>query len=367
MSTARAQLASISPGSVATASLQLPATKADLEARGVTRTHGRICVGRNFRAYCPVHAMWDQKILIEGLFATRRRQADPDFSLPLFPSAVGGVVTKRAMTQTIKRAATLLGVPWSSADGTSRISGHSLRPSGAQGMAQLGVDTWAIELLGRWGGKCVRQYVREASVSAAAERARSMTMRAAASQLLTQSAAESGDTPPAGLELDHIKTLLERMAPEGFLQWRVSLLAEVKDLIDRQLALARSPRTPAPIASSSSSSASSSSSSTSRESDHTSAASASAPAAFTQEVSSVWRKAEKRHVVAKGPPDFGPDDWITICGWKFGIAGRAVPPLDSHPLCTKCRRAAVVGTRGSLSAPHRVRRPPAQTGAAQGR
>ena len=60
----------------------------------------------------------------------------------------------------------------------------------------------------------------------------------------------------------------------------------------------------------------------------------------------MWRKAEKRHIVLKGPPQSAPDEWITVCGWKFGASGKAVPPLAAHPMCTKCRKAAVVGHRG---------------------
>jgi len=75
------------------------------------------------------------------------------------------------------------------------------------------------------------------------------------------------------------------------------------------------------------------------------------PEVYQQEVSSIWRKAQKRHVVAKGPPSHAPKEWITICGWHFGRAGKAIPPLASHPMCAKCRKASVAGPLGSLVAP----------------
>ena len=88
----------------------------------------------------------------------------PDRDLPLFPTADGHVVSKEAMTRTIRHAAQLLKIELDSPDGTERVSGHSLRATGAQGLARAGVDLWAVELLGRWGGPTVRRYVREAQL-----------------------------------------------------------------------------------------------------------------------------------------------------------------------------------------------------------
>ena len=58
-------------------------------------------------------------------------------------------------------AAGHLDLPILSADGSSRVSGHSLRVTGAQGLARAGVDTWAIQLLGRWGSAAVLGYIQE--------------------------------------------------------------------------------------------------------------------------------------------------------------------------------------------------------------
>ena len=57
------------------------------------------------------------------------------------------------MTSAIVQAATFLGVELAAPDLSERVSGHSLRATGAQGLAAAGVDTWAIELLGRRGGE----------------------------------------------------------------------------------------------------------------------------------------------------------------------------------------------------------------------
>ena len=83
----------------------------------------------------------------------------------MFPSASGAAVTKHAYTETMRHAATLLGVPLANREGTLRVSGHSLRPRGAQGLARLGLDVWAIQLLGRWGSGSVMEYVRGSAAS----------------------------------------------------------------------------------------------------------------------------------------------------------------------------------------------------------
>ena len=79
--------------------------------------------------------------------------------------------------QTIVKAAELLGVPAKDGHGRERISGHTLRVTGAQGLAMAGLELWAIQLLGRWGSQSVTRYVRDAhletvSKDASAKRAR---------------------------------------------------------------------------------------------------------------------------------------------------------------------------------------------------
>ncbi|CAK0871842.1 unnamed protein product [Prorocentrum cordatum] len=65
-------------------------------------------------------------------------------------------------------------LPASKTDATAlgRVGGHSLRPTGAQGLARLGVDLRAIQLPGHWGSSAAQGHAREASLDAAAEWAR---------------------------------------------------------------------------------------------------------------------------------------------------------------------------------------------------
>ena len=97
-----------------------------------------------------------------------QRRETQQKELPLFPALDGGFCDKVATVETICRAGDLLGVPRQSASGSERISGHSLRATGSQGLARMGLDLWAIQLLGRWGSDKVRSYVRSAQAESAA-------------------------------------------------------------------------------------------------------------------------------------------------------------------------------------------------------
>ena len=63
------------------------------------------------------------------------------------------------MVQTIEAAAHLLGVE-APADGSERVSGHSLRTTGAQGLIHLGWRADAVQLMGRWASRRVQLYTR---------------------------------------------------------------------------------------------------------------------------------------------------------------------------------------------------------------
>ena len=150
----------------------LPASKNDTEARGVARAHGCACAAS---AACPLHALRRQHDRLQRLFPALWRDGIPDHDLPLFPGLDGRAVTKEAMTETILEAANKLDIATINADQSARISGHSLRMTGAQGLARSGVDVWAIQLLGRWGGSTVLEYVQAVPL----ERSAAWALRAA--------------------------------------------------------------------------------------------------------------------------------------------------------------------------------------------
>jgi len=167
----RAALVTLRPGPAPTVTLSLPASKTDSGAQGVARSHACLCTEAP-QPGCPVHAAWDQLVILKSRFGARFPGETPAAKLPLFPTLEGLPVTKRSFVETIVFAARLLQVPVVNREGTLRVTGHSLRPTGAQGLARLGLDVWAIQLIGRWGSTAVLGYVRESAAGPEAALAR---------------------------------------------------------------------------------------------------------------------------------------------------------------------------------------------------
>ena len=144
----------------------LPASKTDTRALGVARTHGCCCGVGMFGNACPAHALWAQRSWLRARFPSRHSvDGLPAPDLALFPDPEGKVCEKDAVVATIRAAAEALGLPAVSADGLHLWGGHSLRVSGAQSLARAGLDTWLIQLLGRWGSDAVLGYIRAAPLA----------------------------------------------------------------------------------------------------------------------------------------------------------------------------------------------------------
>ena len=152
-------------------SLYLPASKTDQLALGTARTLRCLCPENPTpldRASCPVHVLVDHVLFLQRRFAERWSSGEADLDLPLFPSFEGKVVEKGAMADSVIEAGRLLGVARSSPDGSERITGHSLRVTGAQGLVMRGWDLWTVQLHGRWGSDVVKRYVRDSPLTAVA-------------------------------------------------------------------------------------------------------------------------------------------------------------------------------------------------------
>ena len=147
--------------------LTLPASKNDSSAFGISRAHRCYCLERA-NPMCPAHSVIDQLLLLSRLFPTKFGSDGPAMDLPLFPDCAGAAVAKVAMTASIIYAARALGVA-DLRDGSLRVSGHSLRATGAQGLISLGWRADAVQLQGRWMSEAVARYTREAALHAPSE------------------------------------------------------------------------------------------------------------------------------------------------------------------------------------------------------
>ena len=308
LSTSRAALIEVSGKGTAspTVTWHLPASKSDPTAIGTSRTHGCSCAGRPTAA-CPVHAIWDQLLVLQKTFPLRwSREKGFDWDLPLFPDARGRAVEKEAMSDSIRAAAVFLGVPLSSPDLAEQVTGHSLRATGAQGLARAGVDEWAIQLLGRWGSKAIRSYTRQAALDRSATWARQAVANPRGDQL-------------EALQLDESKmrALIARLVQEALPTFspglRASQAAAIKQDVLRELRAHRSEGTPS------------------------AASSSTAPPAARY----VRNTATGVTHWASGALEGSLSSWTTTCGWRFAksnatFAASSKPPLVHKLICEKC-------------------------------
>ena len=157
LSTARACHLTIGQG---VASLLLPASKTDTAAVGVSRSHRCACSAGLASPGCPAHAAWDQLLWLKRALPEHfDHLGRPSRDLPLFPDVRGCTVTKAKMSNSIIAAARHLGGQ-DAPDGAERISGHTLRVTGAQGLVVQGWPAEAVRLLGRWQSREVEKYIR---------------------------------------------------------------------------------------------------------------------------------------------------------------------------------------------------------------
>ena len=124
------------------AEVTIRASKADTEAAGCTREHACICPS----GICPVKAA---RALTHGKAADEL----------VLQNKGGSGLSKRATVRLLKAFA-------SSQDcDTARVTGHSMRTSGAQHLADAGLSTEQIKMFGRWGSTSnMAKYTREAHI-----------------------------------------------------------------------------------------------------------------------------------------------------------------------------------------------------------
>ena len=274
----------------------LPASKTDQRAAGVSRAHGCACTGTP-KPSCPAHAAWAHASSLR----TRFGEISPDS--PFFPDVHGRICTKESIAATLVEAASFLDVP--KEDATGKITGHTMRVTGAQGLAAAGLDLWAIQLLGRWGSMAVRSYVREAHLEQAEGWARKVAQQKDITEV-TKALAEQIGEKVGGSEVwkaleDKAKAKLKEVAES----------TEVKVPVEKEMAEALAVEA-LPIA------------------------------AQSSKLDVVVSSAGIAHCVAFGPPEADLALSVTSCGWRFGGAvGAKLTPKTDMPalykkLCARC-------------------------------
>ena len=84
---------------------------------------------------------------------------------PLFPNALGQTPSKAAVVLGIEGLANAIGVGTLDDFGEKRFGGHSMRVSGAQWLAAIGLAVPLIRSLARWESDTVLRYIRDAHLS----------------------------------------------------------------------------------------------------------------------------------------------------------------------------------------------------------
>ena len=143
--------------SPAAGTVNLPPTKTEQQGFTVSRTLG--CTGETAPTMCPAHLLAEQVEWVERAFPHLGRDA------PLFPTCAGKAPRKEKMVTTIVESARKLGLAVVGPTGAALFGGHSWRPAGAQYLAKAGIDTWRIQIHGRWGSEAIAGYIADTPLS----------------------------------------------------------------------------------------------------------------------------------------------------------------------------------------------------------
>ena len=277
----------------------------------------------------------DQLIFLQRQFPGAWSGGRVRSDFPLFPRLSGGACPKPAMVGTVVAAAERLQVPLANADGTSRVSGHSLRVGGAQGLTRLGFPLWSVQLMGRWGTDTVKQYVGEAALDVFTQSARPSADPLDLADLV---AASVRPDPPAG----RTRVVGDRATqrPSGMPQTELieqivaektaGLRDEISEALAQELRLEFARAAPA----------------------------APTTAETATETDPVWvenDRTEHWHIMAIGPGSGHPSrHWSAVCGWAFGVSdGFSIErPPPGAERCGRClditaRRVAKADSRRS--------------------
>ena len=139
------------------AHLLVPISKADTVGQLTVRSYACICRARTERL-CPYHAAERHLHRLQLLRDTGVRV---DF---LFPASDGKPLSKHTIIQAFERVIASAGVPLTRRDESgreiARFHGHTMRVSGTQFLASMGLSVPMIQLQGRWSSRAIDRYVQ---------------------------------------------------------------------------------------------------------------------------------------------------------------------------------------------------------------
>ena len=134
----------------------LPCSKTDPSALGKRRSWGCVCTS-SVGAPCAFHALVDHLDILRREFGSESQWP----GLPLFPDMQGRIVAKEKVVATIECIAVKLGLDIFGPTGARLFGGHSLRVTGAQWLASIGIPLMTIQLVARWSSSVILRYVGE--------------------------------------------------------------------------------------------------------------------------------------------------------------------------------------------------------------
>ena len=141
----------------------LPVSNMDARGHGRARSWTCICVPGELKvcAFCLLLAIHDRA----------EKEGGPAFREQLiFPTVTGDMVPKDLMILSFREAVAVSQSTGYKREPIEAISGHSLRRTGAQFLAHLGLELALIQLLGRWGSNDILRYIAEAPLAHLARR-----------------------------------------------------------------------------------------------------------------------------------------------------------------------------------------------------
>ena len=234
---------------------------------------------------CPYHALLDHRDRCVEHFGI-----DAVPGLSVFPTVDGRVVDKKRVVEALVHVASKLGIDTHDRDGACLFGGHSLRVTGAQWLASMGVPLLTIQLLARWASDVILHYVAEAPLCK-----------------LTDTYRRVAGGVELGVVVDGIvngcEAMRNRIADMGA---RIEAMVVEEADIRKQLA--------------------------------TTAAKITDTNDFSY-VASEGRGRNTHVIVTRPLVGVPPQMWKTRCGWRFGLSThtllKACGPVDK--LCTSCR------------------------------